>query len=98
MEAAVKCDEFVAPGGVSRQLDGAFDRLGPRIGEEDLLAFRARHGLGQAFRELRHALVIKIRTGHVNQLGGLLLNGGGNFWMAVSARSDGETRREVQKN
>ena len=41
VEAAVKRDELVALRGVSRQFDGAFDRLGPRIGEKDLLTFRA---------------------------------------------------------
>src|SRR5213083_2777890 len=35
VEAAVKRDELVALRCVSRQFDGTFDRLGPRIGEKD---------------------------------------------------------------
>src|SRR6266852_4693446 len=72
VEAAVKRDELVALCGVSRQFDGAFYCLGLRIGEKDLLAFRARHRPAEPLRQLRHALIIKISTGHVNQLGRLL--------------------------
>ena len=97
MEAAVKRNHLVALRGVSRQFDGPFNRLGPRISEKDFLAFRARHRPAQALGQLWHALVIKIRAGHVNEFGRLLLNRGDNLRMAVSSRADGNPRREIEE-
>jgi hypothetical protein len=61
------------------------------------LAFCARHGPAQLLRELRHALVVKIGAGHVNQLGSLLLNRGDNLRMAMSGRAHGNAGRKVEK-
>ncbi len=97
VEASVKRNELVTLGGISRQFDGAFDCLGARIGEKDLLAFQARHGLAQPLRQLRHALVIKIRAGHVNQLGGLLLDRSDDFRVAVSCGAHGDAGSEIEE-
>jgi len=47
--------------------------------------------------EPRHTLVVKIRAGHVNEFGGLLLDGSDYFRMAVPRRADSNPRSKIQK-
>jgi len=50
-----------------------------------------------AFRELRHVPVIKIRSGDVNQFGGLFLNGRHHLRVAMACRADRDARGEIQE-
>ena len=83
MEAAIKRDELIALGGVTRQLDCAFDGFRAGIAKEHFLGFFSRHGGDEPLGELRHVVVIKIRSGNVNQFRGLFLNGFHDFRMTV---------------
>ncbi len=97
MEATVKRDHLVTSRGISRQLDGAFNCLRPGICKKNFFRFSSGHGPAKPLGQLRHALVIKVRSRHVNQLGGLLLNRGDHFRVAMSSRAHGNTRCEVEE-
>jgi len=43
VKAAIECDQLVAPRGIARQFNRAFDRLGARIAEEYTVVLRLRH-------------------------------------------------------
>ena len=98
VEAPVEGDELVALGGVARQLDGAFDGFGAGIAEVNFLGFGAGRDGGQFFREARHVLVIEIRAGHVDQFGGLLLNRGDNFGMAMAGGANRNACGEIEEH
>ena len=71
--------------------------LGSAVGEEDALGRRARRQLGESLRQVDLGLVIKIGAGHVNQPGGLVLNGGDDLGMAMPGRGHGDACREVEE-
>ena len=98
-KAAVEGDELVALGVILRQLDRGFDALRRR----NCRSKRASASLpgaidGELLGELRHAFVIKIGAGHVDQFGGLLLNGGDNFGMAMAGGADGDAGGKIEKH
>ena len=97
MEAAVKCDKFIALGRVPGQLDGALHRLRAGVGEKYFLVFRARHGPGQFLGEHRQALVIKICSGHVDEFSRLLLNRFHNLGMAMPGGAHRYACGKIQK-
>src|SRR5206468_8662418 len=97
-EAAVKRDELVSPRGVSRQFDGAFYRFRTRVGEKDLLAFGTWHRAAQPFCQLRHAFIVKIRAGHVNQFGRLVLNRRDDLRMAMTSGALGDHRCDIDNS
>ncbi len=97
VKAAVERDHFVALGGITRELDGAFDGFRARIGEERLFGSSARQRVHEPLGETRHTLVVKIGAGHVDEFGGLLLNGGDDFGMAMAGRTDGDAGGKIQK-
>ena len=53
---------------------------------------------GEPFRELDQIGIVKIRAGHVNQFGGLLLDGGDDFGMAMAGGNDGDAGGEIEEN
>src|SRR5262249_29376482 len=96
--AAVKRDHLVALSSITSEFDGTFDRFRAGVAEENFLLFRARQGLADALCQIRQTLVIKIRAGHVDQLGRLLLNRVDDSRMAVAVQTKGEARREIEKS
>ncbi len=66
VEAAVKSDEFVALGGVTREFHGAFDGFRAGVGEERFLFLGAGDGVDELLGKLRQGFVVEIRAGHVN--------------------------------
>ncbi len=97
MEAAVEGDDALAFGVVARQLHGGLDGFSTGVAVED--ANGAGHGrdLLQTLGQGDHVFVIEVGARHVDQLGGLLLNGGHHLRMAVSGGGHGDAGGEVQK-
>src|SRR5690348_14686520 len=85
VKSAVKRDDLLPPGVISRELDGRLDGFGPGVSEIDFLGLAARCYRFQLSGQLDHAFIVKIRAGHVNELGCLPLNGGDDFGVAVAS-------------
>ena len=83
----------VVPGKLQRALDGL------RPGIPVVEAVRSGHGRNgrEPLGKGHHVLVIKIGAGDVDQLGGLLLDGGDYFGMAVTGGNDGNAGGKVQE-
>ena len=97
VKAAVERDEFVALRVIARELHGGFDGFGAGISEIDALRALARRNGREFFGQFHHALVIEIRAGHVDQLGGLFLDGGDDLRMAMAGGDDGDARGEIEE-
>ena len=97
MEAAVERDDFVAPRVIARELDGGFQGFGAGIAEVNALGVFARSDGGELFGQITQIRIVKIRAGHVNQFGGLLLNRGDNVGMAMSGGDDGDSGGEIEE-
>ena len=97
VEGAQERDHLLAAGMIAGQLEGALDGLGPGVAVEELV--RAGHGRDgrEPGGQIGDMFVVKIGAGDVNQLGGLFLNGGDNFRVAVAGGDHGDARREVEK-
>ena len=97
MERAVKGDDALALGVVASQLHRGFHGLS--TGVAVVSANRAGHGryFAQALRQRDHAFVIKIGAGHVDQLGGLLLNCRHNFGVAMSGGNHGDAGGKIKE-
>ena len=99
MESAVEGDDLVAARVIARQLDGRLDRFRAGVAEVDALRRLAPGAMAASFsRQLHHIGIIKIRAGHVDQLGGLLLNRRDDFGMAMAGGDDGDARGEIQED
>ena len=83
-------DEMVA----ARRLDGALDRLGAGIGEEDLVGEGQR---GRASRPARSCSGNAEEVGDVPELPGLLGQRRDQSRMGVAERVDGDAAGEVEK-
>ena len=97
VEAAVEGDEFVAAGVITGELHRGFDGLGAGIPEVDALGFLAGSDRRKFLGEIDHTLVVEIRAGHVDQVGGLLLDRGDDARVAMSGGDDGDARREIEE-
>ena len=97
VERAEKCDDVLPLGVIAGQFQRGFHRLRPRIAVVNLV--RTRHGrdLRQPLGQRNHALVVKIRSRHVDQFARLLLNGGDHVGMAMPGRSNGDAGGEVEE-
>ena len=97
MERAEERDGPRPAGVPAGQLQARFERLGPAVGEEDALG----PGAGREFRQLLGQvdlrLIVEIGAGHVQQLVGLVLDGGDDFGMAVPGRRHRDAGREVEE-
>ena len=75
VEAAEEGDDLVAAGGVAGQLDGAFHGFGAGVAEGDAPRDVAGRDFVQLFGQGDQFLVVEIGARHVDQAGGLLLDG-----------------------
>src|SRR5580700_10019755 len=98
MECAVKGDQFVSLGVKFHQLDGGFDGLGAGVAEVNALGFLAWRDGRELFGKFNHAGVVEISAGHVNQLAGLLLDGGYDFGMAMAGSDYGDACGEIEED
>ena len=99
--AAVECaqerDDVLAAGVVAGQLERALDGLGAGVAVEELVRpGHGRHG-GEPLGQIGQRLVVEIGAGDVDQLGGLLLDGGDHLGMAVAGGDHGDARGKVEK-
>ena len=97
MKAAKEGDHVLPAGMVPGQLQSALD--GFRSGISVVKAVRSGHRRNgrEPFGKCHHVLVIKIGARDVDQLGGLLLDGGHYFGMAMPGRNHGDAGGKVQK-
>ncbi len=97
VEAAEEGDDLVAPGSVARQLDSPLHRLRARVAEGDAARHVAGRDLIQLFGQRGEFFVVEIRPRHVDQAGGLLLNGFHHPRMAVPGGHYGDAGREIEE-
>ena len=97
MEGAEEGDGPRPSGVPAGQLQARFERLGPAVGEEDALGPGAGRQLRQLLGQVDLRLIVEIGAGHVQQLVGLVLDGGDDLGMAVPRRRDRDAGREIEK-
>src|SRR6185312_464601 len=97
MERSVEGDDVLALGVITRELQGALNRFRAGVAVIDFM--RAGHGgdLRQPLGKGNHAFIIKIGTRHVDEFGGLLLDGGDDFGMTVPSGCDGDAGGEIEE-
>src|SRR6185437_8948853 len=97
MKSTEKSDNVLPPSVIPCDLHGAFDRL--RAGIAEVKFVRTGHGrnVREAFRQLDHALVIEIRTRHMNQFRRLILDGLYHLRMTMAGRANSDARSEIEK-
>ena len=97
MKGAVETDDRRTLGGVTGHLDGVFHGLGAAVGEQGHpFGIAGRQGIesfGQFHVRLVHG---HMKTG-VNVFGGLVLDGGNDFGMAVAHVVDTDAAREIDQ-
>ena len=88
---------MLAAGVIAGQLERALNGLRAGVAiEEAMRSGHGRHGR-EALGEIRQRLVVEVGAGDVDQLGGLLLNGGDHFGMAMAGGGHGDAGGEVEK-
>ena len=97
VEAALEGDDPGPMRVVSGQLDGALDRLGARVGEEDARLLRERRDRRQALHQLEVARLVEVGRGDVDEPIRLLLDRGGHLRVRVAGRADGDAGGEVEE-
>ena len=97
VESSEEGDDVLPAGVIAGQLQRALD--GFRSGISIIEAMGSGHGRNgrEAFGQRHHVFVIKVGAGDVDQLGGLFLDGGDYFGMAMSGRNHGNAGGKVQK-
>ncbi len=80
VECAVERDELLAAGVIAGQLDGGLDGLGAGVAEVDLRGHAAGRQGGQLLGQVHHVLVVEVGARHVDQAGGLALDGFDHLW------------------
>jgi len=97
VEGAEEGDDVLAAGVVPGQLQGALN--GFCSGVAVVEAMRPRHGChgGEPLRQRDHAFVVEVGARHVDQLGGLLLDGLDDLRMTVAGGGDGDAGGEVEE-
>ena len=97
VEGAEEGDDVLAAGVVAGELHRALDGLSAGVAVVE--AVRAGHGGdgGEALGEGDDAFVVEVGAGHVDELGGLILNGVHDFGMAVAGGVHGNAGGEVEE-
>ena len=95
VKRAVKRNQLVALRMKLGQLDGCFDGFRAGISEINALGGFSWGDGREALRQFDQRRIIKIRAGHVNQFGGLLLNCGDDIGMAMARCDDSNARGEI---
>src|SRR3954469_5112842 len=83
VEGSPKRNNRGTSSGIAGELDGAFDSFGAGVGEKDALLRWARRQQGETFEELRHPLVVEVRSADVKKAIGRVLYRGDNLGMTV---------------
>ena len=97
MEAAVESNEVLAAGGIAGQLHGSLYRLCAGVGVENALGRVTGCDLLQFARQSHHALVIEVGARHVDEVGGLLADGGHHLRVGVAGGDHGDAGGEVEE-
>ena len=97
VEGAEEADDVLASGVVAGELQRALDGFGAGVAVVE--AVRPGHGRdgGEALGQGDHVLVVEVGAGHVDQLGGLVLDGFDDFGMTVAGGDDGDAGGEVEE-
>ena len=97
VERAEERDHAVAPRVPAGELQRAFERLGPAVGEEHLLRRRPGRDLRELLREVDLRAVVEVGAAHVEQLLRLVLDRRDDLGVAVPRRGDGDAGGEVEE-
>src|ERR1017187_4152615 len=84
MKAAEEANNMLASGVVARELHCTFNRFRARVAVVDAVRAGHRSNCGEPCGKCRHLLIVKIRAGHVNELGTLVLNRLHDFGMTMA--------------
>src|SRR5689334_4437809 len=98
MKRRVKGNELPAPCRVARKLHSGFDGFRAGIPEETFPGFAAGHQRFELAGKLRHLLVIKVGTGHVDQRFRLLLYRPDDVRVTMPGGADGNAGVEVEES
>ena len=97
VEGAEEGDDVRAVRGVAGELDRGFDRLGAGVAEVRPSATGDRRELGQATADLGVDREVEVAGAEVDELGGLLLDGGDHLRMRVPGGGDRDAGGEVEE-
>ena len=97
VECAIERDELFAAGMIAGQLDGGLNRLGAGVAEVNLARDSAGGEGGKLLGEFHHVLVVEVGARHVDQAGGLALDGFDHAGMAVAGGDYGDAGAAVEK-
>jgi hypothetical protein len=97
VEAALEGDDPGPMRVVAGELDGALDRLGPRVCQEHPSLLREGRDPGQALHELEVARLVEVGRRDVDQPLRLLADGGDDLRVRVPGRAHGDAGREVEE-
>ena len=96
VEGAQEGDQVLAPGGEAGQLDGALDRLGAGVAQEDPALLLHRRDAGQLGARLGVDREVEVGA-VVDQLAGLLLDRAHDVGVAVAGGGHGDAGVEVEE-
>jgi len=97
VEAVEEGDELLPPGRVHRQLERGLDGLGAAVGEVRPGGAGHGHDLFELAAEVRHVAVVVVGAAHVDEAGGLLLDGADDLRVAVAGGADGDAGVTVEE-
>ena len=97
VKGTIEGDEPGALGVPAGQLDGRLDGFRAAVAQEDLLGLIARDDGAELLHEFDLRVVTECAAPQVEEIGGLVLDGGDDFGMAVTGGANGDAGGEVEK-
>jgi hypothetical protein len=98
MEGAEESDIQFAPGVPTGKLESCLYGLCARVSEVDSFSVFSRGQGCQLFGQGYLWFIIEVRSGHMEELLGLILDALNDSGMAMTGTADGNARCEIQKN